>query len=346
MRQDKDVTLGLAMIVRNEAPVIERCLRSVLPHIDYAVIVDTGSTDDTMSIAQRVLEGVPAHFGAMPWVDFGTNRTQLLGLAQGKTDWILCLDADMTLEGVGRFPVTSAGLVRYTGALDYAQALLLQGDMAWRYVGRTHEYVVTDDPRYTVGPAPGWSVTHHGDGTNRADKASRDITLLLEDADAGDVRAMFYLAQSFQDLDMRPEAMRWYAKRAEAGGFAEEAFIARMRCGLLAEADEHAVAELAEATQMRPGRAEPWYYLTKRFQSMQQWDAARAAAESGLAVSYPIHDTLFIERWIYAWGLLLERGVSAYYAGDPGRLKADMLTLDVNLPPDVTMQVRANLEYV
>ena len=42
--------LGLCMIVKNEEHVIERALRSVLPHVDTWVIIDTGSTDRTKEL--------------------------------------------------------------------------------------------------------------------------------------------------------------------------------------------------------------------------------------------------------------------------------------------------------
>ncbi|HBD39264.1 MAG TPA: family 2 glycosyl transferase, partial [Cupriavidus sp.] len=40
----------LSMIVKNEAAVIERCLRAVRPHIHAWAISDTGSTDGTQDI--------------------------------------------------------------------------------------------------------------------------------------------------------------------------------------------------------------------------------------------------------------------------------------------------------
>ena len=52
------------MIVRNEAPVIRRCLASVLPIIDYWAIVDTGSTDGTQGLITEYLEGVPASWSS------------------------------------------------------------------------------------------------------------------------------------------------------------------------------------------------------------------------------------------------------------------------------------------
>jgi len=47
------------MIVKNEADVIGRCLRSVLPFISSWSITDTGSTDGTQAIIQEMLGHLP-----------------------------------------------------------------------------------------------------------------------------------------------------------------------------------------------------------------------------------------------------------------------------------------------
>ena len=76
------------MIVRDEAEVIERCLASCRPHIDYWVICDTGSSDDTPEIVRRVLDGVPGELHHHEWRDFGHNRSQLMQLAHGKAEML------------------------------------------------------------------------------------------------------------------------------------------------------------------------------------------------------------------------------------------------------------------
>ena len=47
----------LTVICKNESKVIERMLNSVLPILDYYVIVDTGSTDGTQEIIENFFRG-------------------------------------------------------------------------------------------------------------------------------------------------------------------------------------------------------------------------------------------------------------------------------------------------
>jgi tetratricopeptide (TPR) repeat protein len=80
------------MIVKNEQRWLEDCLNSVKDLVDEMIIVDTGSRDKTIEIAQR--------FGAKlfhhSWSgDFSEPRNYSLGYATG--DWILVLDADEKL---------------------------------------------------------------------------------------------------------------------------------------------------------------------------------------------------------------------------------------------------------
>ena len=97
---DKSKTVTLCMIVKDEAHVIERCLSSVLPMIDYWVIVDTGSTDGTQQKIKDFFDrnGIKGELHQSTWTDFGTNRSEALAYAQ-KTghDYSLMIDADEIL---------------------------------------------------------------------------------------------------------------------------------------------------------------------------------------------------------------------------------------------------------
>ena len=94
MDQDKKNTLSLCMIVKNEEDNLERCLESVREAVDEMVIVDTGSTDGTVAIAEKFGARVFHH----PWQgSFSEARNHALQYAVG--EWILQMDGDEELEG-------------------------------------------------------------------------------------------------------------------------------------------------------------------------------------------------------------------------------------------------------
>lgn len=87
------MSLSLCMIVKNETDYLARCLASVQGLVDQIVVVDTGSTDDSVDIARSF--GAEIHH--FEWIDdFAAARNESLRHATG--DWILILDADECLN--------------------------------------------------------------------------------------------------------------------------------------------------------------------------------------------------------------------------------------------------------
>ncbi len=92
--------LSLSMIVRDEAAQIEDCLRSVQGFADELVVVDTGSSDDTVARARAL----GARVEQIPWPgDFAPARNQALQWVSG--DWVLVLDADERLRPEAMAPL-------------------------------------------------------------------------------------------------------------------------------------------------------------------------------------------------------------------------------------------------
>jgi glycosyltransferase involved in cell wall biosynthesis len=82
-------TLSLAMIVRNEGRTIERVLACAKAFADEMVVVDTGSTDDTIAKAKAM--GAKIHY--FSWIDdFAAARNESFSKCAG--DWIIWLDGD------------------------------------------------------------------------------------------------------------------------------------------------------------------------------------------------------------------------------------------------------------
>ncbi|UCD94145.1 MAG: tetratricopeptide repeat protein [Candidatus Zixiibacteriota bacterium] len=82
-------TVSACMIVKNEEEFLPNCLESIRNWVDEIIIVDTGSTDRTVEIAQSY--GAKVYF--QEWSkDFSKHRN--FSLSKATCDWILVIDAD------------------------------------------------------------------------------------------------------------------------------------------------------------------------------------------------------------------------------------------------------------
>ncbi|HEV2693993.1 MAG TPA: glycosyltransferase [Verrucomicrobiae bacterium] len=173
--------LSLAMIVKNEARCLARCLASVRGVADEIIITDTGSTDDTVKIAQEFGAKV-THFD---WIgDFAAARNASLAHATG--DWVLVLDADETIsEPLAREIRDFISGERQIGRLKIVSDFKHQGQTqrsstfvsrlfprGARFAGRIHEQIVSDLPRVNLRG----DVAH--DGYLETKKSDRNVSLL------------------------------------------------------------------------------------------------------------------------------------------------------------------------
>jgi glycosyltransferase involved in cell wall biosynthesis len=148
-------TVSLCMIVKDEEARLPTCLQSVREAVDEIILVDTGSTDGTLSIASDWGAKVSTFDFREP--DFAGARNQSLAKARG--DWILVLDADEVLTGTGPAiiralttppePAETVGYVaeRRNIGFDHAAAptdhalRLFPNHPGHRYRGRVHETI-------------------------------------------------------------------------------------------------------------------------------------------------------------------------------------------------------------
>ena len=156
----KGLTLSLCMIVKDEEEMLPRCLAAVKPAVDEIVIVDTGSTDRTVEIAESFGARVLHH----EWNgSFSDARNVSLEAATGH--WIIYLDADEVLVEedaaglralTGRVWREAFSLVEtnYTGDLDDGTAMthnalrMFRNRPEYRFKGRLHEQMAYALPGY------------------------------------------------------------------------------------------------------------------------------------------------------------------------------------------------------
>lgn len=82
-------TISAVLIVKNEAHIIEPCLASLAGWVDEIIVLDSGSTDDTVALAERY--GAKVHIRE-DWEGFGIQRQRAQSFAT--SDYIFAIDAD------------------------------------------------------------------------------------------------------------------------------------------------------------------------------------------------------------------------------------------------------------
>jgi glycosyltransferase involved in cell wall biosynthesis len=225
------VSLSAAIIVKDEADRLDACLTSLEGLVDEIVVVDTGSTDDSVGVARRH-GAVVAH---EPWRgDFSTPRNRSLDLAGG--DWILYVDADEQVQG--DFAATRDFLanaddcvacrVRFVprvGWTPFREYRLWRNRPDIRFVGAIHESVVPaieDASRrehLLVVPHDRFTIHHFGYEGDRADKRARDEPLLVAELARNPDRPFVYdhLARVYEAAGRSERAVEtWKAGIARA----------------------------------------------------------------------------------------------------------------------------------
>ncbi|MFC1555362.1 glycosyltransferase, partial [candidate division KSB1 bacterium] len=189
--------LTLCMIVKNEENTLPVCLDSVKELVDEIVVVDTGSEDDTVKIAEKY-GAVIKHF---EWIDdFSAARNESLKYASG--DWILYLDADERISPgnaqkirdiiedesiaavnmIEHIPQEKGNLFNTT-ASDYCR--LFRNNNKYRFSGRIHEQILpsilNEGCRVVKSDI---TIDHWGFGLTpekKKERADRNLKLLQEE---------------------------------------------------------------------------------------------------------------------------------------------------------------------
>ena len=212
-------TLGIVMIVKNEAEVIADCLESV-KDADAIYIVDTGSEDDTIKICKRYTKNVYKY----KWDDdFAAARN--FALSKCDTDVVFSIDADEVLKTpIQRIKdtINSYNFSKYLGIViqtqteneRLSQLRIFRNIEEIQWHGAIHEMIMYNGKLFkdrclhtSFELQSGYSPAHKKD----PDRNLRILKHQLEKDDK-DTRSMYYIAREYinrQDLDT---AIEWLNK--------------------------------------------------------------------------------------------------------------------------------------
>ena len=214
----KKPTLGVVMIVKNEEKNLGGILSDIRDVVDEIFIVDTGSEDGTVALA----ESFGARIEHFPWSnDFSAARNHSLACAQ--SDYLLWLDADDRIDIVGlealqklksslRPGKDRAYMLKILSSskdmpdtLSYQTRIIPNRDSV-RFEGRVHEQVLPSLQRSGVTVEPvDIIIMHTGyhDPDARRSKARRNLDILADELKAGEDTASqhFFMAMACIGLE-------------------------------------------------------------------------------------------------------------------------------------------------
>lgn len=341
--------IAVYTIAKNEEQFVQRWAESCA-EADHRLILDTGSTDDTYSIAYGA--GITIEqYEFKPW-RFDTARNMALTMLPPDIDLCIALDMDEVLTPGWRQALENMpeGVTRprykyvWSWNDNGSEGLVYGGDKIhtrknYRWHHPVHEVLKPNGIIEKQHWVDGLEIHHHPDKTKSRAQYLPLLKLAVSE-DPRDDRNQFYLAREYffhgkhelaqYHFNQHLRLSQWNPERA-----ASHRYIAKMR----PEAREH---HLYMAVAEDPKRREVWVDLALHYYEQKDWIRCRSACEMALAVREKPLDYLCESD---AWGWLPHdlMAVSLYYLGEPDEAFEHGATAVSLAPHDERLQ--ANLSW-
>lgn len=282
-----DNLINLCIMVKNAGPQFEQMLTDNLPIIDRWTILDTGSTDDTINIINKVLVGKKqGNLYQEPFINFRESRNRLLDLAGTSCKYNIMLDDTYVVQGDLRSFLTEVRGDQYANSFtlyiqsddtQYGSNRIIKSNSGLRYIHTIHE-VITDKNNINIVIPDNKAKILDGRfdymEKRTQERKQLDLKLLYEEVEENpnDPRAYYYLAQTYNLLEDYENAYKYFLKRAEFtnSGFIQERI--------------DAVFEAARVANFKLGR--PWSECISLYEQCYKIDESRPEALYFIGIHY------------------------------------------------------------
>jgi predicted O-methyltransferase YrrM len=308
---DYDNLNHLCIMVKNGGPQFEQMLLDNMPHFDRWTILDTGSTDDTIDVINRVLVGKKkGQLFQEPFINFRDSRNRCLDLAGNSCKFLTMLDDTYVIKGNlrgflneirGDQLATSFTLYIESDDTIYGSNRIIKNKSRLRYVHRIHE-VITDKNNINI-VIPKEHATIDDRRFDYMEKRTMerkqlDLKLLFEEVEENphDPRAYYYLAQTYNLLEDYEKAFYYFTKRAEFtnSGFVQErvdalfesARIANFKLNKPWEIVEELYNKCYKADESRP---ESLYFIGIHYYLENNSKKAYGYFKKAFEIGFPVH---------------------------------------------------------
>lgn len=340
------INIAVVLMVKNESARIEFTIKSCNhPSISGLVIYDTGSTDNTIEVIKSTAKSLKniKHVDIIQgeFQDFATSRNINLDFAQEcavKHGYNLFFLLDSNDELIFENNFDPAKLVKSDAAvwlvncewkirndespMIFRNTKLVKANVPeLRWIGVVHEYLTPGSHKRELCDSVKvvQDRIKDNDGKTR-ERWLRDRILLEKEVEnnPGDLRSLFYLAQTYACIGENKLAYEHYEKRSLINdGFYEEQYCSLYRCGELARIlslpDEIAISWFTKAF-IHSERAEPLVSIAEIYEKSRNYKLAYIFVNMACKLKYPENMLLFVDKNCYEykrWHLL---GRIAWYA--------------------------------
>ena len=234
-----DNLINLCIMVKNGGPQFEQMLNDNLPIIDKWTILDTGSTDETIDIINRVLVGKKnGNLYQEPFINFRDSRNRLLELAGTSCKYNIMLDDTYVIKGNLREFLTEVSSDQYSNSFTlfihsddtkYGSNRIIRSDSGLKYIHKIHEVITDKDNINIVIPEKKVYIEDRRFEymeKRTMDRKQLDLKLLYEEVEENpnEPRSYYYLAQTYNLLEDYEKAFFYFTKRVEFTnyGFVQE----------------------------------------------------------------------------------------------------------------------------
>lgn len=287
--------LACAMIVRDDADTLEACLQSIRPFVDMLVVVDTGSEDASLDIAEAYADIHEVYTDCNDpetglIVDFANARNRALTLCEG--DWMVWVDADDVVESGREFGRVATetqieGPTRFLVPYEYdfddggrctkiqSRERMVYPREQFEWIKPVHEsLVVKDGPCFDI-PVSSITFKHRAKWSTKKRELGRNLRILerhIARVGEADPSCVYYIGKEYARFGDLGAAERYFRRRTELPGMEEERcsaalFLCRIyrAWGAFAESEKWGL----QALTFKPW-PEPYFELGRTYRAMAE----------------------------------------------------------------------------
>lgn len=225
-----DNLINICIMVKNAGDGFKEVLTRNLPYMDRYTILDTGSTDNTVSIAREVLKDKTGNIYEEPFIDFPTSRNRLLDLAGEHCHFNIMLDDTYILNGDIRYfldivrgddVATSYSISIKCLGDSYLSNRILKSSLKLRYEGKIHEIIQKKNNEVNVSFPFKYGyiedITSEYMNQRTKNRKQSDLKILLEmnKENPSIERTYYYIADTYIFLKEWKKAFEWFVKRSK-----------------------------------------------------------------------------------------------------------------------------------